>query len=144
MNYLLDTNVVSEWVKPRPDTNVARWLAEADEDRICLSVVTFAEMRQGIEQMSAGRRRNALESWLQNELPARFAGRILGVDLAVAQAWGTIMARSGKMGVNLSAMDAFFAATAAVHGLILVTRNAKRFEKMSISLLDPWVEEESR
>lgn len=140
MNYLLDTNVVSEWGRPRPDTNVARWLAEADEDRVCLSVITFAEIRQGVEEMPAGRRRDALKSWLQNELPARFEGRILGVDRVVAETWGAVMARSGKLGVNLTAMDAFFAATAEAHGLTLVTRNTKHFERLDISLLNPWDE----
>ncbi|MGH9786843.1 MAG: type II toxin-antitoxin system VapC family toxin [Terriglobia bacterium] len=138
MNFLLDTNVVSEWVRTRPETTVVRWLAEVDEDRVCLSVITFAEIRRGIEEMTAGRHREALRSWLQNELPARFEGRILGVDRAVAETWGAMMATSGKLGVNLNAMDAFFAATTATHGLTLVTRNTKHFEKLGISLLNPW------
>ncbi len=142
MNHLLDTNVVSEWVKPRPDANVTRWLAQADEDRIYISVISFAEIRHGIDQMSAGHRRDLLESWLQNELPARFEGRILGVDLAVADAWGAITARNRQLGVNLSAMDVFFAATALVYELTLVTRNAKHFQKAGITLLNPWVEKD--
>ena len=89
MNFLLDTNVVSEWVKPRPNANVVRWLAETDEDRVFLSVITFAEIRLGVEEMVAGWRRDGLTRWLQVELPARFEGRILGVDLAVAEGWGT-------------------------------------------------------
>ena len=96
MNYLLDTNVVSEWLKPRPDANVVKWLAETDEDGVYFSVITFAEIRQGVEEMSAGRRREALKSWLQDELPERFEGRILGVGLVVAEAWGILMARSSR------------------------------------------------
>lgn len=138
MNYLLDTNVVSEWVKSRPHANVVRWLAETDEDHICLSVITFAEIRRGIEGMVSGRRRDALRSWLQNDLTARFEGRILAVDLAVAESWGVLMSLSVKIGVNLGVMDAFFAATAQVYGLTLVTRNTKHFEKLSIALLNPW------
>ncbi len=140
MNWLLDTNVVSEWVRSRPDPNVVRWLAEADEDRIFLSVITFAEIRQGIEEMAAGRRREALKSWLRDELPARFEGRIVGVDLVVAEACGTALARSRQIGLNLAVMDAFFAATAATHGLTLVTRNTRHFEKLGIALLNPWRE----
>lgn len=138
MNYLLDTNVVSEWVRTQPNSNVVRWLAEADEDRVCLSVITFAEIRRGIQEMPAGPRREALTSWLQDELPARFEGRILDVDRVVAEAWGTLMAASSKVGANLSAMDAFLAATAEVHGLTLVTRNTRHFEKLDIPLLNPW------
>ena len=140
MNYLLDTNVVSEWLRPRPNSSVVRWLTEADEDRVCLSVITFAEVRRGIEEMAAGQRREALLSWLHFELPTRFEGRIVGVDRVVAEAWGTLMAASTKLGANLSSMDAFLAATAAVHSLTLVTRNTKHFEKLGIPLLNPWNE----
>lgn len=139
MNYLLDTNVVSEWTKPQPDGNVARWLAETDEDRVYLSVITFAEIRQGVEEMAAGRRRRTLTAWLEGELPTRFEGRILGVGLAVAEAWGALMARSNRMGARLGVMDAFFAATAEAHGLTLVTRNTKHFERLGVALLNPWV-----
>jgi len=139
LNYLLDTNVVSEWVKPHPDVKVFEWLADADEDRICLSVITFAEIRQGVEQMPAGRRRDALKLWVQDELPARFEGRILTVDLVVAETWGALMARTGEMGISLGVMDGFFAATARAHDLTLVTRNTKHFERVGIPLLNPWV-----
>ena len=140
MNFLLDTNVVSEWVKPRPNANVVRWLAETDEDRVFLSVITFAEIRLGVEEMVAGWRRDGLTRWLQVELPARFEGRILGVDLAVAEGWGDLMARGSKIGLNLSVMDAFFAATAGAHGLTLVTRNTKHFGRLGASLINPWLE----
>ena len=138
MNYLLDTNVVSEWAKPRPDVRVIRWLAEADEDRVCLSVITFAEIRQGVERMAAGQRRDALGSWLDDDLAIRFEGRILAVDLAVAHAWGTLMARAARIGVNLNGIDAFFAATAEAHGVALVTRNTKHFDKLGVRLVNPW------
>lgn len=139
MNCLLDTNVISEWVKPRPDPRVVRWLAEADEDSIWLSIITFAEIRLGIEGMASGKRRDALQSWLQNELPARFKGRVLGVGVAVAHAWGAVMARSRKAGASLHVMDAFFAATAEAHALTLVTRNTQHFEKLGIALVNPWL-----
>ena len=72
MSFLLDTNVVSEWVKPRPHPGVITWLAEADEDRVFLSVVTLAELRHGVERMAAGSRRARLDVWLREELPLRF------------------------------------------------------------------------
>jgi predicted nucleic acid-binding protein len=138
MNFLLDTNVISEWVKPQPDRNVVSWLAEVDEDRVLVSVITFAEIRHGIELMSAGRRRARLIQWLTEELPLRFEDRVLAIDPPVADAWGVIMARSQKAGLSLGAMDAFVAATAEARGLTLVTRNIKDFGHVGISLLDPW------
>jgi hypothetical protein len=80
VNFLLDTNAVSEWVKPRPNPGLIGWMESADEDRIFISVVSLAELRYGVERMAAGRRRNRLEQWLRHELPLRFESRILPVD----------------------------------------------------------------
>jgi predicted nucleic acid-binding protein len=140
LNYLLDTNVVSEWVKPRPDANVVRWLAEIDDDSVYLSVITFAEIRQGVYETPPGRHRDSLQLWLEDDLVLRFEDRILDVNLAVAEVWGSLMAQSSKMGMNLNVVDAFIAATAKVHAVTLVTRNAKHFEKLDIPLANPWVD----
>jgi toxin FitB len=140
LSYLLDTNVISEWVKPRPDPKVARWLAEADEDGLWLSAVTFAEIRLGVEEMAPGKRREALSLWLRKDLPERFYGRIIAMGLGVCEAWGVVMARAKKSGITLGAMDGFFAATAQVRGLTFVTRNTKHFDKLGIQLLNPWTE----
>lgn len=72
MSFLLDTNVVSEWTKPRPNAGLVGWLAQVDEDEVFLSVVTFAELRHGIERLAAGARRRRLDEWLRNDLPVRF------------------------------------------------------------------------
>ena len=140
MNFLLDTNVVSEWVKPRPNLGVIRWLEEIDEDRTFISVVTPAELRYGIERMAAGAHRKRLEDWLQDELPVRFEGRILPVDGPVADAWGKIVAHTEAVGRRINAMDGLIAATAQVHGLTLVTRNAMDFESSVKALVNPWIE----
>lgn len=139
MNYLLDTNVVSEWVKPKSDPRVVRWTAEVDEDRTFLSVMTFAEIRQGIEELDEGARRKALATWLEEDLPERFAGRILPIDLAVADACGRLLAQSVRRGAPLSAADALFAATALSRNLTLVTRNARHFAGTGVVLLNPWM-----
>ena len=141
MSYLLDTNVVSEWVKPRPDAGVAAWLAEVDEDRVFVSVITLAELRYGIERMPTGNRRRRLDEWLRNELPLRFEGRILVIDGATADAWGKIVARREATGRAISVPDAFIAATAEVHGLTLVTRNARDFEPTLKSIVSPWTQD---
>lgn len=140
MNYLLDTNVISEWVKPHPNPGVAAWLAEVDEDRVFISVVTLAELRHGIERMPAGARRDRLDGWLRDELSQRFEGRILPVDVAVADAWGKVMARGQAAGRPVGAMDAFLAATAESHGLVLVTRNVSDFALVEQGVINPWTE----
>lgn len=138
MKFLLDTNVVAEWVKPRPEPRVVSWLADIDEDRVFLSVASLAEIRRGVEAMPTGHRRDRLATWLADELPARFESRILDVDQRVALGWGIVMVRSRKAGVTIGSMDAFFAATAQAHGLTLVTRDGGDFEAAGIDLFDPW------
>jgi predicted nucleic acid-binding protein len=83
--FLLDTNIVSELVKPDPHPNVVRWIEDADESILFLSVLTLGEIRCGIERLRPGKRRGRLESWLRVELRARFQGRILPVDDSVAE-----------------------------------------------------------
>jgi len=139
MSFLLDTNVVSEWMKPRPNPGVVAWLAEADEDRTFLSVITLTELRYGIERMAQGGRRKQLGTWLEEELPERFEGRILAIDNAIADACGRIVARSEAIGRRVEVMDGFIAATAEIHRLTVVTRNVSHFEPATKDLLSPWV-----
>jgi len=138
VNFLLDTNVVSEWAKPSPDAGVIRWLVEQDEDRLFLSVITLAELRRGVERMGLEARRSRLEQWLEDEMTERFAGRILGIDERIANQWGRFLALSEGRGKRMNLMDGFLAATAGVMGLTLVTRNTKDFEVSGCSLLSPW------
>jgi predicted nucleic acid-binding protein len=139
MTFLLDTNVVSEWVKQRPDPGVITWLAEVDEDRVFLSVVTLAELRHGIERLADGHRRRRLDSWLREELSLRFEGRVLSVDQAVASHWGELVARREAAGRPIAIMDAFIAATANVHQLKLVTRNEADFKSAVKEIVNPWM-----
>ncbi len=138
MSFLLDTNVVSKWVKARPNPGIAAWLADVDDDCVYISVVTLAELRHGIERMLAGRRRKRLDDWLREELPSRFEDRVLPIDNAVADAWGRILARSETAGRPAGLVEAFIAATAEAHGLTLVTRNASHFESLLKDVLNPW------
>ena len=138
MSFLLDTNVVSEWVKREPDRSVTAWLAEVDEDRVFLSVVTLAEIRHGVERLPRGARRTRLDTWLRDELPVRFEGRLLMVDEKVADGWGEVVARRETAGQPIGVMDAFIAATANVHALTLVTRNERDFEGTVEEIVNPW------
>jgi toxin FitB len=138
MRFLLDTNVVSEWVKVYPDSGVVTWMNEVDEDRVFLSVISLAELRRGIERMPAGNRRNRLDEWLREELPQRFDGRILLVDRNIAEAWGMIVAHCQTVGRPISTMDGFISATAEAYGMTLVTRNVSDFEISVKKLVNPW------
>ena len=138
MSFLLDTNVVSESTKPRPNAGLMTWLDGVDENSVFLSVITLTELRYGVERLAPGRRRKQLDRWLQHELPQRFEGRILPVDALVADACGRLVARTESLGRPIEARDAFIAATAQVHRLTLVTRNASHFETTLKSILTPW------
>ena len=108
MSFLLDTNVISESVRPRPDRRVMAWLSNVDEDRVFLSVATVAEIRLGVEALPASARRRQLEAWVEHELPQRFEGRLLPIDLAISHAWGTAIARARRAGITLGAMAGYF------------------------------------
>lgn len=138
MNVLIDTNVLSEVRRRAPDPNVLAWLDGLDEDRAFISVASIAELRRSVALMDDGRRRAALAAWLANDLPARFAGRILTIDSKIAERWGDLMAQAQKSGFALSAMDGFFAATALSNALLLATRNTKDFVGLGVPLFDPW------
>jgi toxin FitB len=137
MSFLLDTNAVSEWTKPRPNPGLIGWMESTDEDRIFVSVITLAELRYGVERLAAGARRRRLEVWLGHEVPLRFEGRILPVDANIAEAWGKTVSRSDAAGQPIGAMDAFLAATAEFHHLTLVTRDVSDF-KLLKAVLNPW------
>ena len=138
MTYLLDTNVVSEWVKPRPTASVVAWLAKANEDEVFISVCTLAELRFGIAAMPKGKRRDRLDLWLRTDLPMRFDGRIVAIDVAIADAWGELQARVMRKGRAISPMDGLIAASAEVYGLTVVTRNTRHFDDAGVALLNPW------
>jgi len=137
VNFLLDTNVVSEWVKPHPNTGLVHWTESVDEDSLYLSVISLTELRYGIDRMSSGKRQRRLEEWLRSALPVRFEGRILPVDPSIADACGRIVHRAEVLGRPIEAMDAFLAATAEVHRLTLVTRNVQHFTVLK-TVLNPW------
>lgn len=137
MSYLLDTNAVSEWVKPRPNLGLVRWLDEVDEDRTFLSALTLGELRKIVERLPAGPKRERLTGWLVDDLMDRFAGRILAVDATVAHAWGQMLARAESAGRSVPGIDGLIAATALAHRLDVVTRNAAHFDGV-VDVINPW------
>lgn len=136
--FLLDTNVVSDLRKPRPNAGLTDWIASADEQKLFLSVLTIGELRIGIMVQSDAKKRAALETWLISDMLSRFAGRILAFDLDVAQQWGRIEGRARLGSGKLPVLDSQLAATALFHGLTLVTHNEADFSRTGVSILNPW------
>jgi predicted nucleic acid-binding protein len=136
--FLLDTNCISEVVRPRPELRVTQWLDAVDEHVLYLSVLTLGEVRKGLAALPQGRRRTHLETWLEVELQRRFAGRILMVDAAVADRWGLLAAEARRKGKALSTIDGLLAATALHHNLAIVSRNARDFAGTQVQVFNPW------
>ncbi len=141
MSFLIDTNVVSELIKGSPNRGVVQWVNSVDEDRIYLSVVTIAEIRNGIERLTDGSKRRQLESWLTMDVSLRFDNRILPIDYEVASEWGSVIAERQEQGRPIGVMDGFIVATARVHRLTLVTRNTSDFFGSLEEIVNPWVDE---
>ena len=136
--FLLDTNAISEVVRDKPDSNVLAWFDVVDESALYLSVLTLGEIRKGIAALPQSKRRTGLEAWLEVDLQARFASRILSIDAAVADRWGVLAADAKRKGRTLSVIDGLLAATALEHNLTIVSRNTDDFAPTQASLLNPW------
>lgn len=136
--FLLDTNIISELVKPKPEANVTEWVENTDESLLYLSVLTLGEIRRGIAALPQSRRRATLEAWLDKDLRARFDGRILVIDQEVADRWGLLTAAARTSGIVLPVIDGLLAATALEHNLTLVTRDTGQIPSMGVAVFNPW------
>ena len=135
MSYLFDTNIVSETVRRNPNKAVIAWLDQIPGEALYVSVLTLGEIRKGIEGLTDRKRREKLRLWLEHELPAWFEGRVLPVDLAVADRWGRLLAEIGR---PVPTIDSLLAATALYHELRLVTRNSGDFEYPGLEVINPF------
>lgn len=136
--FLLDTNCISEVVRIQPEPRVLEWMESADEGLLYLSVLTLGEIRKGLASLPQSKRRANLEAWLEVELQARFSGRILPIDAAVADRWGFLAADAKRKGKALSTIDALLAATALHYNLTIVSRNVSDFANTQVPVLNPW------
>jgi predicted nucleic acid-binding protein len=139
MNYLLDTNVISELVAKQPSQRVIDWIDHVTDERIYLSVITIGELKKGIEKLPASQHKELLRKWFTEELLVRFAGRILPIDTAVMLTWGQLTATLEQQGRKLPAMDSLIAALALQGGFTLVTRNEADFADTGVTILNPWL-----
>jgi predicted nucleic acid-binding protein len=136
--FLLDTNVLSEFARTgEPDQHVDRWLKTTAEESVFASVLTFAEIRRGIELLPPGKRRTQLEQW-QDDLVASFEMRLFPVTKAIADRWAVLAAQAQRKGITLANIDGLIAATALEHDLTLVTRNVTDFAGVEVQLFNPW------
>jgi toxin FitB len=136
--FLVDTNCISELVRVKPEPRVLAWVEEADESLLYLSVLTLGEIRRGLAALPQSRRRSRLETWLEVELQARFSGRILPIDAAVADRWGLLAANAKASRKPLSTVDGLIAATAIHRNLTVVSRNVSNFARLPVQVLNPW------
>lgn len=138
LRYLLDTCVLSEFIKPKPERKVIDWLNSVEAERVFLSAVTIGEIQFGISNRPASNRRTELEVWLNVSLTEQFAGRILPLDADTFVTWGQMTARQRRQGEPMGVMDSLIAATALQYKMVLVTRNVADFKSTVLSILNPW------
>lgn len=133
--FILDTMVVSERTKTRPDPTVCTWLAALDPQQQFISVITVGELRFGIDRLQSSVSKRRLEIWFDELIPF-FTGRILPVDVAVGQRWGRLRHDAGR---SISAVDGLIGATALVHNLTVATRNERHFDHFGVRVINPWL-----
>ena len=131
--FILDTMVVSEDIKARPNPRVRSWLRATAPTLQYVSVVTVGEIRFGIGRLPPGASKTRLETWYAGLIPF-FQDRLIRVDLPVAQRWGRLR---GEIGRSLSAIDSLIGATALVHDLTVVTRNERHFDDLGVRVIKP-------
>lgn len=137
---LLDTNVVSEPLRPTPDARVIAWLDAQPLETLYLSVMTVAELRAGVALLPPGRRRDKLHDLIEREVLPAFAGRILPFDAACTQAYAAVLARVRGSGGGIETADALIAAVASANGLLVATRDARPFQAAGLQVINPWDE----
>jgi|AntRauTorcE11897_2_1112592.scaffolds.fasta_scaffold00337_17 predicted nucleic acid-binding protein len=138
MSYLIDTCCISELVKKKPNPNVLKWFADQDELSMYLSVITFGELRKGIEKLHDSKKKNELNRWVKEDLNNRFKNRVLNINMEEVNKWCEILATAEKNGKPLPAIDSLIAATALVHDLLVVTRNTQDMEGSGVDVINPW------
>lgn len=136
MKYLLDTDVISQYKKVPPNPLVDAWLESTANTDLYISDITIAELWYGVYLMPAGKRRSALQVWLEEEVPVQFSDRILPFGPECAATYGRLLARAQKRGHNAGVLDTMIAAIAAMNGMIVATLNRKGFERLGVEVME--------
>ena len=138
--WLLDTNVLSELRRPKPEARVVSFIASQPLDRLYTSAVTLAEIRFGIELVSDAGRRAELNEWLAHKVRPMFEGRILAVSEDVMFKWRLLVEEGRKAGHTFSQPDLIIAATALHHGLTVASRDTSDYAKARVPVFNPWTD----
>lgn len=140
---VLDTNVISEIVRPEPNMNVVAWLEPLGDD-VAITAVTFAELLAGIRRLPDGRRKDVLTARIEGALkPYRAGGSVLSFDDVAAQGYAEVLSTRQSAGLPISTADAQIAAICLAHGAVCATRNLKDFAYTGVTVIDPWVQQTS-
>ncbi len=142
--WLLDTNIISELRRPRPDARVVRFVAGTPLEQLFISEVTFAEIRYGIELLDDPLRRRRIGQWLDVEMRPLFDGRVLRLDEEALLQWRIIIQQGRRKGHTFSHPDVLIAAVAARHGLTVVSRDVSDFMAAGVPVFNPWSDEQPR
>jgi predicted nucleic acid-binding protein len=137
-SYLLDTNVLSELRRPKPDARVRAFVAAQPLERLYVSSVSLAELRFGIEAVAEPKRRTELNAWLTNRVRPMFGKRVIEVSEDVMFAWRVLVEHGRKQRHAFSQPDLIIAASVLCHGLTLVTRNVRDYAKAKVPMFNPW------
>jgi tRNA(fMet)-specific endonuclease VapC len=136
VNYLLDTNIISEFISKTPNQRVVDYILTLDEKTLFLSVITIGEIKSGIEKLDNGHKKKTLLHWLENDLLIRFKDRVVSVDISVMLKWAEIHQKLRKQGTPLPVMDSLIGATCKVNNMTLITRNEKDFKHIDIEIIN--------
>lgn len=140
MAWLLDTNVLSELRRPKPDARVVAFVAGCPLQRLYISVVTLAEIRFGIERVAEPARRAELNDWLTHKIRPMFAERVLPITEDIMLRWRLLVEEGRKVGHTFSQPDLIIAATALHHRLTVVTRDRTEYDIAHVPVINPWDE----
>lgn len=135
---ILDTNVISEPLRPKPDERVVQWLNEQALETLFTTTITVAELRFGVEVLPVGKRRNFLQSRLNEQILPFFSRRMLAFELDAATAYAELMGKARVAGLAIGRADAYIAAIAAANHMMVATRDTSPFEAAGLRVINPW------
>ena len=135
---MLDTNVISESLRPAPESRVLEWINTQAIETLYLSAISVAELRFGAALLPSGRRKDKLQNRLEDKLLPLFAGRILPLDVTVTKTYAELMSQARMAGQSISTADGYIAATAAANGMIIATRDTNPFAAAGLEVINPW------
>ncbi len=135
---LLDTNVISEPWRRAPEARVTNWIDAQSLETLFLSAITVGELRFGVANLPVGKRRDELQTNLENQILPLFAGRVRPFDMNCTAAYAELMAKAKSAGLAIAAADGYIASIAATNRFSVATRDVSRFQAAGVNVINPW------